>query len=64
MLFFETLRKVIWLSFNNFRVNTHIFLHITNTDYSGTAGCLALKQDDLIELLQNINIDTKIYILD
>ena len=41
-----------------------IFLHIANTDYSGTAGCLALKQDDLIELLQNINIDTKIHILD
>ena len=41
-----------------------IFLHIANTNYSGTAGCLALKQDDLIELLQNINIDTKIHILD
>ena len=41
-----------------------IFLHIANTDYSGTAGCLALKQDDLIELLQNINIDTKIHIVD
>lgn len=41
-----------------------IFLHVANTDYSGTAGCLALKQSDLIELLQNINIDTKIHILD
>ena len=41
-----------------------IFLHVANTDYSGTAGCLALKQSDLIELLQNINIDTKIHIVD
>ena len=41
-----------------------IFLHIANTNYSGTAGCLALKQSDLIELLQNINIDTKIHIVD
>ena len=41
-----------------------IFLHVANTDYSGTAGCLALKQSDLIELLQNINIDTKIHIAD
>jgi len=41
-----------------------IFVHVANTDYSGTAGCLALKQSDLIELLQNINIDTKIHIVD
>ena len=41
-----------------------IFLHIANADYTGTAGCLALKQDDLIELLQNINLDTKIHIQD
>ena len=41
-----------------------IFLHIANTDYSGTAGCLALKQDDLIELLQNMDINTKINVLD
>jgi len=41
-----------------------IFLHIANADYSGTAGCLALKKDDIIELLQNINTNTKIHILD
>jgi len=41
-----------------------IFLHIADTDYSGTAGCLALNQDDLIELLKNIDIDTKINVLD
>ena len=41
-----------------------IFLHIANPDYSGTAGCLALKQNDLIELLQNIDTNTKINILD
>ena len=41
-----------------------IFLHVANSNYSGTAGCLALKQDDLIELLQNIDLDTKINIVD
>jgi L,D-peptidoglycan transpeptidase YkuD (ErfK/YbiS/YcfS/YnhG family) len=41
-----------------------IFLHVANIDYSGTAGCLALKQDDLIELLQNIDLYTKINIVD
>ena len=41
-----------------------IFLHVANIDYSGTAGCLALKQDDLIELLQNIDLDTRINIVD
>ena len=41
-----------------------IFLHVANSDYSGTAGCLALKQDDLIELLQNIDLDTRINIVD
>jgi len=41
-----------------------IFLHVANSDYAETAGCLALKQNDLIELLQNIDIDTKINVLD
>ena len=41
-----------------------IFLHVANSNYSGTAGCLALKQDDLIELLQNIDLNTKINVLD
>ena len=41
-----------------------IFLHVANTDYSRTAGCIALKQYDLIELLQNIDLDTKINVLD
>ena len=41
-----------------------IFLHVANSGYSGTAGCLALKQDDLIELLQNIDLDTRINIVD
>ena len=40
-----------------------IFLHVAQADYSCTAGCLALKQDDLIELLKNINKDSKINIL-
>tara|TARA_B100001093_G_C25943560_1_gene641901 strand:+ start:16 stop:507 length:492 start_codon:yes stop_codon:yes gene_type:complete len=41
-----------------------IFLHIANTNYAGTSGCLALKQDDLIELLQNMDANTKMNILD
>ena len=41
-----------------------IFLHVANTDYSETAGCLALKQNDLIELLQDIDLNTKINVLD
>ena len=40
-----------------------IFLHLTK-NYKPTAGCIALKQDDLIELLKNIDIDTKINVLD
>ena len=40
-----------------------IFLHISNHDYSGTEGCIALKKDDLILLLSQININTKINII-
>ena len=58
--------KYPWQSISSIIKNkgSAIFLHVANTDYSETAGCLALKQSDLIELLQNINIDTKIHIVD
>ena len=40
-----------------------IFLHISNNDYSGTEGCIALKKDDLIFLLSQIDKNTKIDIV-
>ena len=39
-----------------------IFLHIANYNYSGTAGCIAIKKSDLINLLQKINSHTTIKI--
>jgi len=39
-----------------------IFLHIAKNNYTGTAGCIALKKDDLILLLTKLNNDTKINI--
>ena len=41
-----------------------IFLHIARNDYSGTEGCVALKQNDLIQLLSQINSKTRISIID
>jgi len=40
-----------------------IFLHVAHDDYSATEGCIALKKDDLIKLLSQINITTKINII-
>ena len=39
-----------------------IFLHITNDSYKKTKGCIALKKDDLIQLISKISEDTKIKI--
>ena len=39
-----------------------IFIHIAKKKYEPTAGCIALKQKDLIELLKNIKKNTKIKI--
>ena len=39
-----------------------IFMHIARLDYSPTEGCIALKQDDLLEILNTINKDTLICI--
>ena len=40
-----------------------IFLHIALDDYSGTEGCVALQQNDLIQLLSQINSQTRISII-
>jgi len=39
-----------------------IFLHITNNSYKKTKGCIALKKDDLIQLVSKISENTKIKI--
>ena len=39
-----------------------IFLHITNDSYKKTKGCIALKKDDLIQLVSKISENTKIKI--
>ena len=39
-----------------------IFLHITNDSYKKTKGCIALKKDDLIQLISKISEKTKIKI--
>jgi L,D-peptidoglycan transpeptidase YkuD (ErfK/YbiS/YcfS/YnhG family) len=39
-----------------------IFLHITNDSYKKTKGCIALKKDDLIQLIYKISVNTKIKI--
>ena len=39
-----------------------IFIHIAKKNYKPTAGCIALKKEDLIKLLGLIKKNTKIYI--
>ena len=39
-----------------------IFIHVARDDYSGTEGCIALCKDDLISILSQINLQTKINI--
>ena len=39
-----------------------IFIHIAKKNYEPTAGCIALKKEDLIELLKKIKKNTKIKI--
>jgi L,D-peptidoglycan transpeptidase YkuD (ErfK/YbiS/YcfS/YnhG family) len=39
-----------------------IFIHIAKKNYEPTAGCIALKKRDLLELLKNIKKNTKIKI--
>lgn len=37
-----------------------IFMHVARAGYTPTAGCVALKEDDLIALLEAIEADTQI----
>ena len=39
-----------------------IFIHIAKKNYKSTAGCIALKKDDLLKLIKIIDINTKIFI--
>jgi len=39
-----------------------IFIHIAKKKFQPTAGCIALKKKDLINLLKNIKKNTKIKI--
>ena len=39
-----------------------IFMHVAKENYTGTEGCVALAKDDLVTLLRNCDLDTKIVI--
>jgi L,D-peptidoglycan transpeptidase YkuD (ErfK/YbiS/YcfS/YnhG family) len=39
-----------------------IFMHIAKPEYQGTEGCIALSQEDLLEILKNSDEKTKIQI--
>lgn len=41
-----------------------IFLHVAKTGYAPTAGCVALKRHDLLEILASIDPDTRMAILE
>ncbi len=41
-----------------------IFLHVARPEMTPTAGCVAMKKDDLVELLAMIDADTQIEILE
>ena len=40
-----------------------IFIHLTNKFYKKTKGCIALKKNNLIKLIENISASTKIKII-
>ena len=39
-----------------------IFMHLMREDKTGTEGCIALQQPDLLELLKQVDCNTRIYI--
>lgn len=39
-----------------------VFIHVARENYSPTAGCIALKKEDLLELLKHVGEHTKIII--
>ena len=41
-----------------------IFLHVAKEDYSSTEGCIALKKEDLMEVINKITYETRITIRD
>ena len=41
-----------------------IFLHVAKEDYSSTEGCIALKKEDLMEVINKITYETRITIKD
>ena len=40
-----------------------IFIHLTNKFYKKTKGCIALKKNNLIKLIENISANTKVKII-
>ena len=40
-----------------------IFIHVARDDYSGTEGCIALCKEDLITILTQVSLQTKINII-
>jgi len=57
---------VIVIGFNDAPVvagkGSAIFLHVAAKDFARTEGCVALKKEDLLELLAEISLSTKIRI--
>ena len=41
-----------------------IFMHIARPNYEGTEGCIALAQQDLLDILPHLSINTRIQISD
>ncbi len=41
-----------------------IFIHIAKKNYKKTEGCIALKKKDLLNILKEINKNTKVKIAD
>ena len=41
-----------------------IFIHVARDDYSGTEGCIALRKEDLITVLSQVSLQTRINITD
>ena len=39
-----------------------IFIHIAKNNYSYTAGCIAIKKNQLLKILKDIKLDTKVKI--
>jgi L,D-peptidoglycan transpeptidase YkuD (ErfK/YbiS/YcfS/YnhG family) len=40
-----------------------IFMHVARPDYSPTAGCIALKQEDLLEVLIHCDTNTQVQVI-